>query len=61
MLKKATMPELKNLLGDENYYNTNIPEEWTRLYYVRKAAKEALEELGITVDKIVIEEFDQDL
>jgi len=59
-IKKA-VPELRHLLGDENYLTTNIPKEWTRVYYVRKSAKEALEKLGETVNGIIIEEPDKDL
>lgn len=40
------IPRLKELLADSKYYTTNIPRKWTRVYYVRKAAEEALKILG---------------
>lgn len=56
---EESIPKLKELLQDENYYTTNLPKEWTRVYYVRKAAKTALEQMKESVDNIVIEEPDK--
>ncbi len=50
---------LKELLKDKEYFTTNDPKEGTRVYYVRKAAKQALEALGQKVDGVVIEEPDE--
>jgi len=39
--------------------NLFLPKEWTRVYYVRKAAKTALEQMKESLDNIVIEEPDK--
>jgi len=33
-----------------------VPKEWTRVYFVRKSAKEALEAMGEKVQAVIIEE-----
>jgi len=38
--------------------NLFLTKEWTKVYYVRKAAKTALEQMKESVDNIVIEEPD---
>lgn len=53
------VPGLKALLKDEEHYRTNQPKEWTRVYPVRKAAKEALEAMGERVEGVVVEEPDK--
>tara|TARA_R110002049_G_scaffold247930_3_gene422420 strand:- start:2310 stop:3194 length:885 start_codon:yes stop_codon:yes gene_type:complete len=50
----SAIPKLKNLLTDAEYYTTNDPRAWTRVYYVRQAAKAALEELGENADTVVV-------
>ena len=55
---REALPKLKGLLSDENSYTTNVPKKWTRVYFVRKAAKKALEDLGETANNIVVEELD---
>lgn len=40
---RRAIPLLKQLLKDDAYYTTNIPKEGTRVFYVRRAAKTALE------------------
>ena len=53
------IPALRKLLDDEASFKTNVPKEWTRVYFVRKAAKEALEAMGQTVQGITVEEPDE--
>ena len=50
------IPALRELLNDEASFSTNVPEEWTRLYFVRKAAKDALEAMGQEVKGVIVEE-----
>ena len=54
--EKLTMaiPKLRNLLVDKEYVRTNHPQRWTRVYFVRKAAKEALEKLGEETGNVVV-------
>lgn len=56
-LKKA-IPALKGLLKDKETYLTGQGQSkaMTRVYYVRKIAKEALEKMGVKAEGIVIEE-----
>ncbi len=56
---ESACPRLKKLLKDKEYFITNFPKEGTRVYFVRKAAKQALEALGQKVDGVVIEEPDK--
>lgn len=56
---KRAIPLLKDLLKDNEYYTTNVPKEWTRVYYVRKAAKEALQSMNESVSNVIIEELDR--
>ena len=54
---KKAISQLKELLKDKEYSRTlSIPKGWTRIYYVRKAAKEALRNLGEECGDVVIEE-----
>jgi hypothetical protein len=53
---EKSVTRLKELLVDTASYSTNIPKEWTRVYFVRKAAKEALDKMGQKTENIVIEE-----
>lgn len=55
---KKSIPNLIKLLTDEEYYKTNVPKEWTKVYFVRKAAKEALEAMGKKARYIITEEFE---
>lgn len=55
---KEAVPRLKELLADKEYYTTNVPKEWTRVYYIRKAAKDALEVMGETIGDVVVQEID---
>jgi hypothetical protein len=55
---KEAIPRLRKLLDDEKYSITNVTKEWTRVYFVRKAAKKALEAMGEKVQAVVIEEPD---
>jgi hypothetical protein len=51
------IPRLKELLKDDQYYeSTSMFISWTRVYYVRKAAKDALEAMGEKVEGVVVEE-----
>ncbi len=52
------IPALHRLLEDKATYRTNVPKEWTRVYYVRKAAKEALEAMGQVVEGVITQESD---
>jgi len=52
------IPELRKLLADRATLSTNVPKQWTSVYFVRKAAKEALEAMGEKVGYILIEEPD---
>jgi hypothetical protein len=53
---KDAIPRLRKLLDDKEFFTTNVPKEWTRVYFVRKAAKEALEAIGEKVQAVIIEE-----
>jgi len=53
------IPSLRRLLDDRESFTTNEPKKWTRVYFVRKAAKEALEAMGQTVKGVTIEEPDK--
>jgi hypothetical protein len=55
---REAIPRLRKLLDDKESYTTNVPKERTRVYYVRKAAKEALEAMGEKVQPVIIEEPD---
>lgn len=60
-IEKA-IPRLIKLLSDTEYSITNLPKEWTRSYYVRKAAKAALENMGQKLDSdVIFEEPDKKL
>ncbi len=50
----AAVPKLKSLLSDQKYFTTNQPKAWTRVYYVRRAAKDALQKLGEDVGDVVV-------
>ncbi len=50
------IPSLQKLLTDDASFSTNVPKEWTRVYFVRKAAKEALEAMGEKVEGVVTQE-----
>lgn len=52
------IPGLRRLLDDKEFFTTNVPKEWTRVYFVRKAAKEALETMGEKVAGVVTDEPD---
>ncbi len=47
---------LKDMLKDETHYYQRSGKKESTIYYVRKAAKEALESMGINVENIVTEE-----
>jgi hypothetical protein len=53
------VPELRKLLVDKEYLTTNVPKEWTKVYFVRKAAKNALICMGEKVDEVITEELDK--
>jgi hypothetical protein len=55
---REAIPALRRLLDDKESFSTNVPKEWTRVYFVRKAAKEALEAMGEKVQAVIIEEPD---
>ncbi len=55
-LAKA-IPALREMLNDNASYKTNDPKEWTQVYFVRKAAREALEAMGQKVEGVITEEF----
>jgi hypothetical protein len=55
---KEAISRLRKLLDDKESFSTNVPKEWTRVYFVRKAAKEALEAMGEKVQAVIIEEPD---
>lgn len=50
----TAIPKLKDLLSDQEYFTTNHPKSWTRVYYVRQAAKDALEKLGEDVGHVAV-------
>jgi len=52
------IPLLRKLLDDKESFSTNIPKKWTRVYFIRKAAKGALEAMGQMVENVVMEEPD---
>jgi hypothetical protein len=52
----SAIPRLKELLKDDQYYGTGLFTSWTRVYYVRKAAKDALEAMGEEVKGVTVEE-----
>ncbi len=60
---REAVPQLKSLLSDTDYYTTyyttNLPLQWFRKYYVRKAAKDALEAMGQKPSGVIIEEPDE--
>jgi hypothetical protein len=52
----SAIPRLKELLKDDQYCeSTSTLISWTRVYYVRKAAKDALEAMGETVKGVTFE------
>jgi hypothetical protein len=55
---KKAIPKLKELLADRSSYFqiTGTPSVSTIIYFVRKAAKEALEAMGEQVDNTIVEE-----
>lgn len=53
------IPKLSKLLDDQAYISTNVPKPQTRVYFVRKAAKEALHAMGREVDGVVTQEPDE--
>jgi hypothetical protein len=55
---REAIPALRKLLDDKEYGSTYTGKDWTRVYYVRKAAKEALEAMGEKVQPVIIEEPD---
>jgi hypothetical protein len=53
----SAIPRLTELLKDDQYYeSTSTFISWTRVYYVRKAAKDALEAMGEKVKGVIVEE-----
>jgi hypothetical protein len=51
------IPRLKELLKDDEYYMcTSSLISWTRVYYVRKAARDALKLMGEKVEGVIVEE-----
>ena len=53
----ASIPRLKELLNDSDYYETQTA--WgsvRKIYYVRKSAKEALRRMEATLDGVVLED-----
>lgn len=53
---REAIPPLRARLLDPEYFTTNSPQPWTKIYYIRQAAKEALELMGETVEDVVLEE-----
>jgi hypothetical protein len=54
---RETIPRLKELLEDNSSYDCKSGDDpWQTVYYIRKRAKEALEQMGVTVEGIVTEE-----
>lgn len=52
----SAIPRLKELLKDDQYCeSTSMCFAWTRVYYVRKAAKDALEAMGEEVKGVIVE------
>jgi len=56
---ERSIPLLRDLLKDNETYTTNVPKEWTRVYYVRKAAKVALQFMNESVSNVIVEESDR--
>ncbi len=50
------IPRLRELLNDKESFATDGPAGWTRVYFVRQAAKEALEAMGQAVEHVIVEE-----
>jgi hypothetical protein len=54
---RGAIPRLKELLKDTSSYDCKSGDApWQTVYYIRKRAKEALEQMGVTVEGIVTEE-----
>lgn len=57
---RKAIPRLRALLADGAMYRTKAGDgPWTQVFYVRKAAKQALEAMGETVRGIVVEQPDK--
>jgi hypothetical protein len=53
----SAIPRLKVLLEDDQYcMSSSSFNSWTRVYYVRKAAKDALEAMGEKVNDVIVVE-----
>jgi hypothetical protein len=50
------VPLLRDLLTDKESYTVTANRQTTRIYYVRKAAKEALEAMGHSTAGVIVEE-----
>ena len=53
---RQTIPKLRTLLTDNAYHTQGGGSEVTKVFYVRKAAKQALERMGEKVESVVVEE-----
>jgi hypothetical protein len=50
---KSAIPRLKELLKDDEYYESNST---SRVYYIREAARDALKAMGENVGGVIVEE-----
>lgn len=53
-----SIPRLIALLADDAYTTVGSGDKWRRVYFVRKAARDALAAMGHAVENVVIEEIE---